>query len=197
MSRTYDEPGGTRVTNDEDDMDELLLADDDADGEADDKYLLFRLGDEDYGVPIDRVQSIEELQRIVAVPDMPPYVRGVINLRGSVIPVVDLRLRFEMAEREYDDRTCIIVIQHAGRTVGFIVDTVSEVQQIPGDAIQPPPEFRAVSDRERFIQGIGTLEGAVKILLAIERLMQTDEMTGVTDRLARDAGQIDLGGRAR
>lgn len=156
--------------------DDLFLVDDEGGNESEDKHLLFRLGDEEYGVPIDRVQSIEELQRIVAVPDMPHYVRGVINLRGTVIPVVDLRLRFGMPPREYDDRTCIIIIEADSRVVGFIVDTVSEVHQIPARNIQPAPEFRSGSGSEQFVTGLGTVEGEVKILLEIDRLMRPEEV---------------------
>ena len=156
--------------------DELFLVDDDTENEAEDKHLLFRLGDEEYGVPINRVQSIEELQKIVAVPDMPPYVKGVINLRGSVIPVVDLRLRFGMEEREYDDRTCIIIIRSEDRIVGFIVDTVSEVHQIPPASIQPAPEFKTGSGSEQFVTGLGTVEGEVKILLEIEKLIRPEDV---------------------
>lgn len=156
--------------------DDLFLVDDENESESEDKHLLFRLGDEEYGVPIDRVQSIEELQKIVAVPDMPHYVRGVINLRGTVIPVVDLRLRFGMPERDYDDRTCIIIIEAQSRVVGFIVDTVSEVHQIPAKSIQPAPEFKSANGTEQFVTGLGTVEGEVKILLEIDRLMRPEDV---------------------
>ena len=156
-------------------QDELLLVDDEA-SESDDKHLVFRLGDEEYGVPIDRVQAIEEMQRIVAVPDMPHYVRGVINLRGTVIPVVDLRLRFGLPARAYDDRTCTIVIRTQSRTIGFIVDTVSEVHQIPQKNIQPAPEFRTADASDQFVTGLGTVDGEVKILLDIDRLMRPEEI---------------------
>lgn len=144
--------------------------------ESHDKHLLFQLGDEEYGVPIDRVQTIEEMHTIVAVPDMPEYVRGVINLRGSVIPVVELRRRFGMPTREFDDRTCIVVITSESRTVGFIVDTVNEVHEIPQANIQPRPEFKAGDEHDQFVTGLGTVDGEVKILLAIDRLMRADEV---------------------
>jgi purine-binding chemotaxis protein CheW len=160
--------------------DDLFLVDDETTDEAEDKHLLFRLGDEEYGVPIDRVQSIEELQKIVAVPDMPSYVRGVINLRGNVIPVVDLRLRFGMPARDYDDRTCIIIINASDRVVGFIVDTVSEVHQIPAKNIQEAPEFKSGDGKEKFVTGLGTVEGEVKILLDIEQLVQKEEVPDAT-----------------
>ncbi|MFW5783100.1 MAG: chemotaxis protein CheW [Spirochaetota bacterium] len=154
--------------------DTFMLADDE--NESQDKHLLFQLGDEEYGVPIDRVQTIEEMHKIVAVPDMPEYVRGVINLRGSVIPVVELRRRFGMPTREFDDRTCIIVIASGSRTVGFIVDTVNEVHEIPGENIQPRPKFNSGDETDQFVTGLGTVDGEVKILLAVDRLMRADEV---------------------
>ena len=169
--------------------DDLFLVDDDGANESEDKHLWFRLGDEEYGVPIDRVQSIEELQRIVAVPDMPHYVRGVINLRGTVIPVVDLRLRFGMPAREYDDRTCIIIIEANSRVVGFIVDTVSEVHQIPAGNIQPAPEFRTGNGSEQFVTGLGTVDGEVKILLEIDRLMRPEDV--LNGNLALGVAQLE------
>jgi purine-binding chemotaxis protein CheW len=169
--------------------DDLFLVDDESESDAEDKHLLFRLGDEEYGVPIDRVQSIEELQKIVAVPDMPHYVRGVINLRGTVIPVVDLRLRFGMPFRDYDDRTCIIIIEAQSRVVGFIVDTVSEVHQIPEKNIQAAPEFKTGSGSEQFVTGLGTVEGEVKILLEIDRLMRPEEVPEQALALGKDQMQ--------
>lgn len=157
-------------------VDDLLLVVDESDVESEDKHLLFQLGDEEYGVPIDRVQSIEELHRIVAIPDVPPYVRGVINLRGVIVPVVELRLRFGMEPRPYDDRTCIVIIKARSRVVGFIVDTVSEVHPIPAASIQPAPKFGAAGGTEQFVTGLGTVDGEVKILLDIERLMRPEDM---------------------
>ena len=148
-----------------------FLVDDDSDGESEDKHLLFQLGDEEYGVPIDCVQSIEELHRIIAIPDMPSYVRGVINLRGVIVPVVELRLRFGMEPRPFDDRTCIVIVKAQSRVVGFIVDTVSEVHPIPASSIQPAPEFRAGDRKNQFVTGLGTVGGEVKILLDTERLL--------------------------
>lgn len=181
----------------ETESDDLLFVQDDDETDQDDKHLLFRLGGEEYGVPINRVQTIEELHRIVAVPDMPPYVRGVINLRGTVIPVVDLRARFGMPEREYDDRTCIIIIEAQERVVGFIVDTVSEVHQIPASSIQPAPDFTTGSGSERFVDGLGTVDGDVKILLGIDRLMRQEAVPEELLQLARAEvdGAIETGAR--
>ena len=167
----------------------MLAADDEND--AQDKHLLFQLGDEEYGVPIDRVQNIEEMHKIVAVPDMPEYVRGVINLRGSVIPVVELRRRFGMPTREFDDRTCIVVIATESRTVGFIVDTVNEVHEIPRESIQPRPEFNSGDGHDQFVSGLGTVDGEVKILLAVDRLMRADEVSEEALALAGANAGVD------
>lgn len=164
------------MTNNQTVSDDAFMLTADDEDESHDKHLLFKLGDEEYGVPIDRVQTIEEMHRIVAVPDMPDYVRGVINLRGSVIPVVELRRRFGMPTREFDDRTCIIVIAADSRTVGFIVDTVNEVHEIPKENIQPRPDFNDGDEKDQFVTGLGTVDGEVKILLAVDRLMRTDEV---------------------
>lgn len=156
---------------------DMFLVDDDEDSNQQNKYLLFQLGKEAYGLNIMTVTDIIELQKITHVPDLPPYIRGVINLRGRVIPVMDLRLRFSMAEREYDDRTCIIIVALDQGSIGFIVDTVSEVQDILADHIEPPPAFRSTSGKERYIKGLGKVSDQVKILLDVERIVGEEDIT--------------------
>jgi purine-binding chemotaxis protein CheW len=155
-------------------MEDLLSGEDDNNQE--DKYLLFKLGNEEYGVSIYKIQSIEELQKIIAVPDMPSYVRGVINLRGKVVPVIDLRLRFGMEEKDYDDRTCIVIIQVDGSVIGLIVDTVSEVHDIPKANIAPAPEFKSKEGAGRYIQGLGKIKDEVKILLDVNKILLEDDL---------------------
>ncbi|MBL8968203.1 MAG: purine-binding chemotaxis protein CheW [Spirochaetaceae bacterium] len=152
-----------------------LLEDDDEDTQAN-KYLFFRISKESYGIGIKHIIEIIELQSISAVPDMPEYVKGVINLRGKVIPIVDLRLRFGMSARDYDDRTCIVVTEIDGVLIGFVVDTVEEVLEIPESGIEEAPRFKSVSGRERYILGMGKVGEAVKILLDIEKIARGDEM---------------------
>jgi purine-binding chemotaxis protein CheW len=163
---------------DEDTM--FIDADDEADQEN--KYLLFKLGKEEYGINIAMVQSIEEMQTIVAVPDMPDYVKGVINLRGQVIPVIDLRINFGMEEREYDDRTCAIITRIKETNIGLIVDTVSEVEDIPENNIEPPPEFKSGSGREHYIAGIGKVNDEVKILLDVSKLLQDTDVQEIKEK---------------
>jgi purine-binding chemotaxis protein CheW len=138
------------------------------------KYLTFTLGAEEYGLAILKVREIIGMMDITAVPQTPTAVKGVINLRGKVIPVVDLRLKFGMPEAEYTEATCIVVVE-VGTLMGIIVDTVQEVLDIKGAEIDPPPPLGASVDT-RFIIGMGKVKGAVKILLDIERVLN-DEKT--------------------
>ncbi len=144
-----------------------------------DKYLTFHLAGEDYGIEIRHVTEIIGIQKITEVPDMPQYVKGVINLRGKVIPVMDVRLRFHMSERDYDDRTCIIVVYVNGTSVGLVVDEVSEVVDIPSANIEPPPASGGGGGQ--YIQGMGKVGDKVKILLEVEKLLFTDEMAQFAD----------------
>ncbi len=139
-----------------------------------DKFLTFRIGNEDYGIDIGFVIEIIGIQKITTLPDTPPSVKGVINLRGKVIPVIDVRLRFGMPEREYDDRTCIIVVQIGEMIVGLIVDSVREVQDIPAAQIDPPPVVNQ-SAQNRYVRGMGKVGEEVKILLAVEKLLLEEE----------------------
>jgi purine-binding chemotaxis protein CheW len=147
----------------------------DEDEVQENKYLMCKLGNEVYGIDISYVTDIIELQTITEVPDMPDYVRGVINLRGQVIPVIDLRLRFHMEGREYDDRTVITVVNIRDTSIGFIVDTATEVQDIPGSNIDPPPSFQGGEERNAYISGLGKIEEQVIILLDVESLIHHEE----------------------
>ncbi len=143
------------------------------------KYLTFKLANEEYGVEILKVREINGLMDITAVPQMPHYMKGVINLRGKVVPVIDLRLKFGLNEAEHTDQTCIIVVD-VGREVGIIVDTVSEVLDINNDNIEPPPTLNRSVDTS-FILGMGKVGDAVKILLDINKVLTTEELESVTD----------------
>ena len=144
---------------------ELLEEDYEEDEDTqEDKFLTFVLSGEEYGIEIRHVTEIIGIQNITEVPDMPHYIKGVINLRGKVIPVMDVRLRFGVEERAYDDRTCIIVINIDEQPVGLIVDRVSEVLDIPKSEVEPPPNVKR-GESSRFIKGMGKVEDRVKILL--------------------------------
>ena len=138
-------------------------------------YLTFRLGNEDYGIEIRYVTEIVGMQKITEVPDMPLFVKGVVNLRGQVIPVLDMRLRFNMEPRDYDERTCIIVVNINSSQVGLVVDTVNEVRNINDDQISPPPRTAGASSAQ-YIQGMGKVGEEVIILLEGQRLLFEQEM---------------------
>ncbi|MGD0152350.1 MAG: chemotaxis protein CheW [Thermacetogeniaceae bacterium] len=153
-----------------------LLEDEEEENEdtQEDKYLTFVLNKEDFGIEIRYVTEIIGIQNVTEVPDMPLYVKGVINLRGKVIPVMDVRLRFGIEERPYDDRTCIIVINIDEQPVGLIVDRVLEVLDIQKSEIEPPPKMRK-GKNNKFIQGMGKVGEQVKILLNANKLLFDEE----------------------
>ncbi len=140
-----------------------------------DKYLTFHLAGEDYGLDIAFVTEIIGIQKITDVPDMPDFIKGVINLRGKVIPVMDIRLRFNMAAKEYDERTCIIVVDLNNNAVGLLVDEVREVVDIPETQVQPPPKT-GKGAASRYLKGMGKLAEDVKILLNGEKLLYDHEL---------------------
>lgn len=145
------------------------------------KYLTFRLGPEEFGVRVDKVREIMGVQEITAVPQTPDYLKGVINLRGKVIPVVDLRLKFGLPPEDYTQRTCIVVVQVAGESgaiqVGLVVDSVSEVVNLAAADIENTPDFGEKLSTP-FILGMAKLKGKVKILLDIDRVVSAGEVSG-------------------
>lgn len=147
------------------------------------KYLTFRLAEEEYGLEILKVQEIIGLMNVTRVPKTPSFIRGVINLRGKVIPVIDLRVKFEFDIKEDTDKTCIIVVQvnndnNHSVVMGIIVDEVSEVLDIKGNQIEPSPSFGASVDTE-FILGMGKTAQKVVMLLDIDRVLSGDEINMV------------------
>lgn len=134
------------------------------------RFLSFRIENEDYGIEIKYVTEIIVIQKITEVPHTPGYIKGVINLRGKVIPVMDVRKRFSLAERPYDDRTCIIVVSLSEVAVGLIVDTVNEVVDIPDEMVDPPPSTHGGIE-SNYISGMGKVGKKVKILLDLEHLL--------------------------
>ena len=136
------------------------------------KYLTFVLGSVYYGLDIQHVREIIGMQQVTVVPDVPPFIKGVINLRGKVIPVMDVRRRFHMESRPYDERTCIVVIHVGDWLVGLVVDTVSEVLDIPRGDIEPPPEAFGFGQRQdHFIAGMGKVGDDVRMLIDARKLL--------------------------
>ena len=144
----------------------------------DEKYLTFSLAEEEYGIGILKIKEIIGMMPVTSVPQTPDFVKGVINLRGKVIPVIDLRLRFAIDEIEYSERTCIIVVEveRSSNTVmiGVVVDAVSEVLNIKEGDIEETPAFGAKLDTE-YILGMAKMEGGVKILLDIDQVLSAGE----------------------
>ena len=140
------------------------------------KYLTFVLGDEEYGLEILKVREIISLCEITGVPRTPDFIRGVINLRGKVIPVVDLRRKFDMDGADNTDQSCIIVVDVDGLEIGILVDKVSEVREIAGQDIENAPEFGSQVDTG-FILGMGKADQRVIILLNISKVLTDDELS--------------------
>ena len=138
----------------------------------DNMYLIFSVNKEGYGVPIEYVTEIVGLQKIVEVPDVPNFIKGVINLRGQVIPVMDVRVRFNMNEQNYDDRTVIIVLEHQSIKTGLIVDGVDDVLELTGDDISPPP--RNEEHAKSVITGVGQKKERICFLLDVHGLLYTE-----------------------
>lgn len=140
------------------------------------KYLTFVLGHEEYGLEISRVREIMGVVPIVALPTVPHYIKGVINLRSMVIPIVDLRLKFGLPEVEYTKETCIIVVDMNEHLTGIVVDAVSEVLDIAEKEIDDSPTFGA-SVNTKFIIGMGKVKGKVKILIDIALVLEAEQST--------------------
>ncbi|WP_372013523.1 chemotaxis protein CheW [Pseudoxanthomonas sp. 10H] len=139
------------------------------------EFLTFTLGEEHYGVDILKVQEIRGYDAVTRVPDAPDYIKGVINLRGTIVPVIDLRLKLRLREARYDSLTVMIVLNVEDRVVGIVVDGVSDVVPLAQEQIRPTPEFGAAVDT-RFISAIGTLDERMLILLDIETLLDSADL---------------------
>lgn len=139
------------------------------------EYLTFTLGTEEYGVDILKVQEIRGYDAVTRIPDAPDFIKGVINLRGTIVPVVDMRLKFRLARAEYNEFTVMIILNIAGRVVGMVVDGVSDVLQLTAEQVRPAPEFGG-SVNTRYVTGLGTLDARMLILIDIERLMSGADM---------------------
>lgn len=156
------------------------------------QYLTFLLADEMFAVGIQRVREIIEYGNVTTVPMMPRFVRGVINLRGSVVPVIDLSARFGRGISDIHRRTCVVIveIEHEGakQELGVIVDAVSEVLDIPQSEIEPAPAFGARL-RADFISAMGKVGGRFVILLNVDRVLAVEEMATLSELVDRDAGR--------
>jgi purine-binding chemotaxis protein CheW len=133
------------------------------------------LGQEEYGIDILKVQEIRGYEKPTRIANAPHFIKGVVNLRGTIVPIVDMRLKFNCAQAEYDSFTVVIILSLRNRVVGIVVDSVSDVMELPADSIQDAPEVDSVIDSESVV-GLGSLTDRMLILLDIEKLMSTMDM---------------------
>ena len=139
------------------------------------EYLTFRLGHEEYGVDILKVQEIRGYEKPTGIANAPAFIKGVVNLRGTIVPIVDLRIKFNLGEAKYDQFTVVIILNVAGRVVGVVVDGVSDVVGLAADQMRTAPEFSASFDTQ-YITGLGTVDERMLILVDIEKLMTAEHM---------------------
>lgn len=139
------------------------------------EFLTFTLGGEEYGIEILKVQEIRGYEAMTQIANTPAFIRGVLNLRGVIVPVVDLRLKFELGSAEYNSFTVVIILNVARRVVGIVVDSVADVITLPPEQIHPAPEFSAALNTG-YILGLGSIGQRMLILMDIEKLMTSDEM---------------------
>ncbi|MGO4307192.1 MULTISPECIES: chemotaxis protein CheW [unclassified Cupriavidus] len=147
------------------------------------EYLVFTLGTEEYGIDILKVQEIRSYETVTRIANAPDFIKGVTNLRGVIVPIVDLRLKFNLGNVRYDHQTVVIILNVAGRVVGIVVDGVSDVLTLTGGDIKPAPEF-GVSVSNEHLTGLGSVDGRMLILIDIERMMTSSEMELVEAELA-------------
>jgi purine-binding chemotaxis protein CheW len=146
------------------------------------EYLAFRLGAEEYGIDILKVQEIRGYETVTRIANAPAFIKGVVNLRGIIVPVVDMRIKFNLGEPTYDQFTVVIILNVGGRVVGMVVDSVSDVTTLAPEQIKPAPEMGAALDTDYLI-GLGILDQRMLILVDIDRLMASEEM-GLVEKMA-------------
>ena len=139
------------------------------------EYLTFTLGREEYAIDILRVQEIRGYDQVTAIANAPAFIKGVINLRGAIVPIVDLRIKFNLGRVDYNEQTVVIILNLDRRVVGIVVDGVSDVLMLNAAQVRPAPEFGATLSTE-YLTGLGTVDERMLILVDIEKLMTSDEM---------------------
>ncbi len=145
-------------------------------GQAGSEYLTFTLGKEEYGIDILKVQEIRSYEAVTKIANSPEFIKGVVNLRGTIVPIMDMRIKFNLGEANYDQFTVVIVLNVAGRVVGMVVDSVSDVIALAGDQIRPAPDFSSSMFDTKYITGLGTIDKRMLILVDIEKLMSGADM---------------------
>ena len=139
------------------------------------EYLTFRLGKEEYGIEILKVQEIRGYEAITQIANAPNFIKGVVNLRGIIVPIIDMRIKFNLSDVNYDQFTVVIILNVAGRVMGIVVDGVSDVINLTADQLRAAPGLGAVIDTE-YIMGLGTIDDRMLILIDIEKMMSSSDM---------------------
>ena len=139
------------------------------------EFLTFTLGKEEYGIEILKVQEIRSYEAVTTIANAPEFIKGVVNLRGTIVPIVDMRIKFNLGTPEYTEFTVVIILNVAGRVVGMVVDSVSDVIALGAEQIRPAPDFSSSFDVE-YITGLGTVDQRMLILVDIEKLMSSSDM---------------------
>lgn len=149
------------------------------------EYLSFVLGDAQYCIDILKVQEIRTYEAPTRIANTPAFIKGVMNLRGNIVPIIDLRVKFGLPEQRYDTQTVVIVLNIGKRTIGVVVDGVSDVISVPASEIKPPPELGGALDTQ-YLQGLATVNGQMMILIDIERLMTSRDMAIMDEASAQE-----------
>ena len=146
------------------------------------EFLSFTLGQEEYGIDIQKVQELRGYDAVTRIANAPEHIKGVVNLRGIIVPIIDMRIKFNLGAPSYDQFTVVIILNIASRVMGMVVDSVSDVITLTPEQIKPAPEMGSVLDTE-YLMGLGTLDERMLILIDLDRLMSSDEM-GLVEKLA-------------
>ena len=146
------------------------------------EYLTFRLGQEEYGLNILNVQEIRGYDSVTKIANSPAFIKGVINMRGIIVPIIDMRIRFNLGEATYNEFTVVIILNIGKRVIGMVVDAVSDVTSLANDQVRPAPEFGTVLDTA-YIDGLATVDERMIIIIDIEKLMTAEDM-GLVDQAA-------------
>lgn len=155
------------------------------------KYMTFKTNGEYFGIALKYVVEIVGIQKITAIPEVEDYIKGLINLRGKIIPVIDVRVRFKQEPLEYNDRTCIIIINVGETVVGLIVETIAEVVEIDDANIVPPPTLNPKNVRNQYVYGLGKVGDSVKMLLDPDKLIKDDELNFLEEVVNQAEGAED------
>jgi purine-binding chemotaxis protein CheW len=146
------------------------------------EFLAFTLGQEEYGIDIQKVQELRGYDSVTRIANSPDFIKGVVNLRGVIVPIIDMRIKFNLGAPTYDQFTVVIILNISGRTIGMVVDSVSDVITLTSQQLKPPPQMGSALDTEYLI-GLGTLDDRMLILVDIDKLMSSGEM-GLIEKLA-------------